>query len=160
MCLAHATDPLLREIFTMATRRFDNRTRTTVIDYSDHPPVPYDLFLTLNHVIAYTIEHGTPPDAVSEIVETINDLFYLVEYDLSDLIPDLENPDVTITIETFFSRYGIEHDIWELDDDETTQSPVIVQHFPMFDVNEGDDSTISTEEEQDLVLETWIERNF
>ena len=81
MCrISNAAEDILWNTYTMVARRFDNRTRSAVIDYHDSPhPTPYDLFLTLNHVIALGQEENIPPDVINECVETINDLFYASE---------------------------------------------------------------------------------
>lgn len=143
----------------MVANRFDHHTRTAVIDWSDTPAVPYDLFLTVNHITALGLEHSLDPLVINEAVEVINDLFYLVEYDLSDPVSDLFE-DEQITLETFFRRYGIQYAVFDLSDDSSDSSPVAVVDFPFPDTDDDDSSFITDEEEALLTQEVYIERNF
>lgn len=141
----------------MVAARFDHHTRTAIIDYRDTPATPYDLFLTINHLVALGAERSDIiRENLDEAISVINDLFYLVEYDISDPIMDLFE-DECITIETFFRRYGIRHEVFQLDDDESTASPVGVEHFPM---ESDDESSISSEDEGDLAMRVYIDNNF
>ena len=133
-------------------RRVAMRQRSTVEASIDHPGPPYDLFLTMSHVIATGAEHDVPRDKVNRVANVISDLFFMVEYTLDDPVEDLLS-DSIITLHQFFERYGIHPQIIELSDDDTTVSPRHVADFPVEGYSGDDSSSISSEDEEFLVTQ-------
>ncbi len=140
------------------TRRITGRQRTTVQPPFDRPGAPYDLFLTMSHVIATGAERSIPRDKVNRVANVISDLFFLVEYTLEDHVEDLLS-DSVITLHEFFILYGIHPEIIELSDDDTEFSPRHVADFPLEMPLADDDTTISSDDEEFLTQETYITRN-
>lgn len=134
------------------TRRVAMRQRSTVEASVDHPGPPYDLFLTMSHVIATGAERNIPRDKVNRVANVISDLFFMVEYTLEDPVEDLLS-DSVITLHEFFDRYGIHPQIIELSDDDTTQSARHVADFPVEYHIEDDSSSISSDDEEFLTQE-------
>ena len=134
------------------TRRVAMRQRSTVSPPADRPGPPYDLFLTMSHVIATGAERNIPRDKVNRVANVISDLFFMVEYTLEDPVEDLLT-DSVITLHDFFRRYGIFPEVIELSDDDTAASPNAVADFPVEYAFADDTSTISDEEEAFLTQE-------
>lgn len=134
------------------TRRATMRQRSTVLPPVDQPGPPFDLFLTMSHVIATGAERNIPRDKVNRVANVISDLFFMVEYNLYDPVEDLLS-DSIITLHEFFGRYGIYPEIIELDDDDTTASAVHVADFPVEYYADDDTSSISSDDEEFLTHE-------
>lgn len=133
-------------------RRVVMRQRSTVHPPPDYPGPPYDLFLTMSHVIATGAERNIPRDKVNRVANVISDLFFMVEYTLEDPVEDLLT-DSVITLHDFFRRYGIYPEVIELSDDDTAESGRHVADFPVEYHMEDDSSTITDEEEEFLTEE-------
>ena len=134
------------------TRRATMRQRSTVSHGLMYPGPPYDLFLTMSHVIATGVERNIPRDKVNRVANVISDLFFMVEYTLEDPVEDLLT-DSVITLHDFFRRYGIYPEVIELSDDDTAESPLHVAEFPVENYLADDSSTITDEEEEFLTYE-------
>lgn len=134
------------------TRRVAQRQRSTVSHGNGLGGSPYDLFLTMSHVIALGAERNIPRDKVNRVANVISDLFFMVEYTLDDPVEDLLS-DSVITLHDFFRRYGIHPELIELSDDDTANSPNHVGDFPVEYHIEDDSSSISSEEEEFLTQE-------
>ena len=135
------------------TRRVAMRQRSTVSPPFDRPGPPYDIFLTMSHVIATGVERNISRDKVNRVANVLSDLFFLVEYTLEDPVEDLLTDNV-ITLHEFFRRYGIFPEVIELSDDESTASARHVADFPVEYYMEDDSSTITDEEEAFLTQES------
>ena len=132
------------------TRLLAQRQRSTVSPPPGRPGAPYDLFLTMSHVIATGAERNVPREKVDRVANVISDLFFLVEYTLEDPVEDLLTDNI-ITLYDFFRRYGLHPEIIELSDDDSAQSATHVANFPVEYYADDDESTITDEQEDWLV---------
>lgn len=118
--------------------------------------IPYNLHDTIVAVYDHwnrQVENGVRIhiEVFDNVVATLYDLKYLVAYDSSDFIPDIYDG-VLLHLDVFFRRYGVVDSTFASD-------PVHVMDFP---VNETemtetrDDDSITTEEEEDLVILSHI----
>lgn len=137
----------------LPARRLTMRQRSTVVPPPGHPGPPFDLFLTVSHVVATGTERGINPQKIDRIANVISDLFFLVEYTLDDPIEDLLS-DSVISLFDFFRRYGIYPEVIELSDDDSNISPTDVVDFPLEYLADSDASTITDEEERLLTQES------
>lgn len=87
------------------TRSLTTRQRSTVSHGFTHPGPPYDLFLTMSHVIATGVEHGVGESKINRVSDVVSNLFFLVEYTLDDPVEDLLS-DSVITLHQFFVVTG------------------------------------------------------
>jgi len=138
------------------TRSLTTRQRSTVSHGFTHPGPPYDLFLTMSHVIATGVEHGVGESKINRVSDVVSNLFFLVEYTLDDPVEDLLS-DSVITLHQFFRRYGIYPEYIELSDDETVVSPRQVADFPVQMPLADDETTISSAEEHFLVENSHVD---
>lgn len=93
-------------------------------------------------------------DVFDNIIATLYDLKFLVVYDSTDYIPDIYDG-VLLPLDTFFRRYGVV-------DETFAASPTHVSDFPVSETEmqqlNYDTESISSEEEDDLVILTHIWR--
>lgn len=140
-------------VYTMV----NNYTRQNVIDHQSGRV--YRLWGTFTNVLGLYGEMDDPenpfpydPIHRREVLDLLNDLRFLVGYDMDWDIWDLYDGNI-ITLREFFRRYGAEI-VYETDEsDDSLASIDDVVEFPAWGLRiNDDDSTITSQEEEDIVM--------